>query len=76
MSIIDQNIVSSFPERCHPETSSFHTPFGEMCWNKIKLVQGELMVEVVILVVERLIEEDDENREIRKIEMRILNGII
>jgi hypothetical protein len=34
------------------------------------------MVEVVILVVERLIEEDDENREIRKIEMRILNGII
>lgn len=46
------------------------------CWNKIKLVQGESMVEVVILVVERLIEEDDENREIRKIEMRILNGII
>ena len=34
------------------------------------------MVEVVILVVEMLIEDDDENREIRKIEMRILNGII
>jgi hypothetical protein len=34
------------------------------------------MVEVVILVVERLIEEDDENREIIKIEIRILNGII
>lgn len=38
------------------------------CWNKIKLVQGESTVEVVILVVERLIDEDDEkNREIRKL---------
>ena len=30
LSRIDQNLVSAFVERWHPETSSFHMPFGEM----------------------------------------------
>src|ERR1051325_2673328 len=30
LSRIDQHLVSAFVERWHPETSSFHMPFGEM----------------------------------------------
>jgi hypothetical protein len=30
MKMVDANLLSAFVERWHPETSSFHMPFGEM----------------------------------------------